>query len=82
MAAITLEYATDMIVNHSRYKGSEKWKKRVDKMPSWQVMAVYYRMLHSGEFNKKIEEPVEKPSYTQPTLFDFGMEVPDDKALL
>lgn len=72
--AVSVAYARDMIINHSRYKDSNKWKKRVDAMPSWQVMAIYYRMLNKGEFDKKIEEPV-KESYTQPTLFEFGLEL-------
>lgn len=73
MAAVTLEYATDMILNHSRYKGSAGWKRRVDMMPSWQIMAIYYRMLREGEFNKKVEES--GPKWVQPTLFDFGLKI-------
>ncbi len=77
MAVVSVAYARDMVANNSRYKDSEKWKKKVDSMPSWQIMAIYYRMLHSGEFDTE-KRPKEEPGskeYVQLTLFDFGLEV-------
>lgn len=48
------------------------WRERVKKMPDKQVMAIYYKSLESGKFNKK-GTPGRKPR--QITLFDLYPEV-------
>ena len=73
--SVSIDYARDMVANKSRYKDSASWKDRVYRMRPEQVLAIYNTMLSRGEFNtKKKEEPIEEPKYTQPTLFDFGLE--------
>ena len=36
-------------VLRKQYNGAPKWVAKVDKMSTNQVVAVYYRMLHSGQ---------------------------------
>ena len=75
--SVSIAYARDMVANHSRYKDSPAWRDKVMRMPPDQILAIYHNMLNKGEFNKKVkpvEELTEKPAYTQPTLFDFGLE--------
>ena len=77
--SITIAYCREMLLKHSKYKDSNNWKEKVYRMPADQVLAIYNRMLHNGEFDqKKKEEKRVEPGYTQPTLFDFGLEVGDD----
>lgn len=76
--SVSIAYCRDMVANKSRYKDSPTWRDKVYRMPPNQVLAIYNTMLNKGEFNtkaKKIEELTEKPTYTQPTLFDFGLEL-------
>lgn len=35
--------------DRTKYRYSEKWHNKVDKMPSYQVQAVYLRMKAAGE---------------------------------
>lgn len=38
----------DALKNKTRYRYSEKWESKVNRMPDSQVIAVYYRLLRSG----------------------------------
>lgn len=38
--------------NKTKYRFSTKWHDRVDKMPDYQVAAVYNRLLSAGEILK------------------------------
>ena len=78
--AVTVEYCRNMIAKESRYKDSVGWEDKVAKMPANQVLAIYNRMLHSGEFDKKTAKTreqmeVKRVGYSQPTLFDFGLQI-------
>lgn len=77
--SVSIAYAREMVANKSRYKDSPNWKDKVYRMPPDQVLAIYHTMLNKGEFDpkKKEKEPLHRvePGYTQPTLFDFGLEV-------
>ena len=75
--SVSIAYARDMVAKHSRYSESPGWVDKVMHMPQNQILAIYNRMLNNGEFNKKVkpvEELTEKLTYTQPTLFDYGLE--------
>ena len=37
------------------------WKEKVSNMPECQVIAVYYKFLNEGKFNKKSEPQEKKP---------------------
>ena len=76
--SVSIDYARNMVANESRYKDSPAWRDKVYRMKPDQVLAVYHNMLNKGEFNKKakkVEELTEKPTFTQPTLFDFGLQL-------
>ena len=76
--SVSIAYARDMVATKSRYAESPNWKDKVYRMPPDQVLAIYHTMLNRGEFNTKVkpvEELTEKPTYTQPTLFDFGLDI-------
>lgn len=78
--SVSIAYCRDMIANKSRYKDSANWKDRVARMPANQVLAIYNTMLHKGEFDKKTSKSREdmevlRVGYSQPTLFDFGLEI-------
>ena len=76
--SVSIDYCRDMVANHSRYKDSPTWRDKVYRMPAGQILAIYHGMLHRGEFNKKeTVEPV--VLYTQPTLFDFGLEIDSEE---
>jgi len=73
-----MTYAREMVAKHPKYKDSPNWRDKVYRMPPNQILAIYHRMLERGEFvAKKKPEPVEKPNYIQPTLFDYGLKVED-----
>ena len=38
-----------ILKTRTKYKNSYRWINRVNKMPDNQVIAVYYRMLRTGE---------------------------------
>ncbi|MBO7386981.1 MAG: hypothetical protein J6Y02_11765 [Pseudobutyrivibrio sp.] len=75
--SVSIAYARDMVAKKSRYKDSPNWNDKVARMPADQVLAIYNRMLHSGEFDKKKVEQLEvkRVGYSQPTLFDFGLKI-------
>ena len=75
--SVSIAYAREMVAKHSRYKESPDWVDKVYHMPQNQVLAIYHKMLALGEFmpKKKKTPEILRPAYTQPTLFDFGLEV-------
>lgn len=38
-----------VLLNQTKYSGSESWARRVGGMPDYQVTAVYLRLLRAGE---------------------------------
>ena len=38
-----------LLKNNTKYKNSQKWATKVDRMPDNQVIAVYMRMARAGE---------------------------------
>ena len=60
----------------SVYPDSMRWSNRVMNMPDKQVLAIYYSFLKTGRFDelKKKKESGE-PTYTQLTIFDYGVKV-------
>ena len=69
----------EMRVAISKVYAGKKWKYKVDRMPDYQVIAIYFSFLESGKFNKKPakkEAPPPEPSPFKPyvgvqlTMFD------------
>lgn len=58
-----------------KYRNSDRWRIKVDQMPSNQVIAIYHKFLESGMYRteKKAKEP--KVVYTQLSLFDIYPDV-------
>lgn len=41
------------LIENTKYSGSSGWRAKVDKMTDKQVIAIYYRLLNSGQIHEK-----------------------------
>lgn len=70
-----ISWMRERVKDVPKYRNSDKWRLKVDKMCDNQVIAIYHNFLTRGMYRteKKRKEP--KIVYTQLTLFDIYPEI-------
>lgn len=66
---MTVEQMRDKI---SRVYDGQKWKQRVKYMGKRQVIAIYYKFLESGQFEKpEVKKNMSGPNYVQMDIWEL-----------
>ena len=65
----------DYISRHPRYKNSNTWRDRVQRMPENQVIAIFYKFQKQDykkiEREMKVEKEPVKEQFHQVTMFEY-----------